>query len=76
MAKFANAQVFLLKTAPGRADLETELFNFPGGRRNDLVDALSQALAYKHVPCLWTEKTGENYGYFTSSLILSGVRLP
>ena len=76
MAKFANAQVFLLKTAPGRADLETELFNFPGGRRNDLVDALSQALAYKHVPCLWTEKAVENYGYFTSSLILSGVRLP
>ena len=47
MAKFANAQVFLLKTAPGRADLETELFNFPGGRRNDLVDALSQALALR-----------------------------
>ena len=40
IAKFANGQVFLLKTAPGRADLETELFNFPGGRRNDLVDAL------------------------------------
>ena len=46
IAKFANAEVFLLKTAPGRADVETELFNFPGGQRNDLVDALSQALSY------------------------------
>ena len=62
MAKFTNSQVFLLKTAPGRADLETELFSFPGGRRNDLVDALSQALSYKHVPPnLWTPTALENY---------------
>ena len=27
IAKFTNGQVFLLKTAPGRADLETELFS-------------------------------------------------
>ena len=74
MAKFANAQVFLLKTAPGRTDLETELFNFPGGRRNDLVDALSQALSYKYVPCLWTPKAVENYGNFLMGLMLKGVR--
>jgi predicted phage terminase large subunit-like protein len=74
ICKFANAQVFLLKTAPGRADLETELFSFPGGRRNDVVDALSQALAYEHVPCLWTPKAVENYGNFLSGLMLSGVR--
>ena len=62
IAKFANGQVFLLKTAPGRADVETELFTFPGGRRNDLVDALSQALSYKHVPPnLWTPTALENY---------------
>jgi hypothetical protein len=60
--------VFLLKTSPGRADLETELFSFPGGRRNDLVDALSQALAYKHVPLLLTPKAVENYGNFLSRL--------
>jgi predicted phage terminase large subunit-like protein len=30
MDKFINGQVFLLKNAPGRADLETELFSFPG----------------------------------------------
>ena len=68
ISKFANAQVFLLKTSPGRADLETELFSFPGGRRNDLVDALSQALAYKHVPLLLTPKAVENYGNFLSRL--------
>jgi predicted phage terminase large subunit-like protein len=73
IAKFANAQVFLLKTAPGRADLETELFNFPGGRRNDLVDALSQALSYKHVPPnLWTPKALENYEKFLFGLACSG----
>jgi predicted phage terminase large subunit-like protein len=75
MAKFTNSQVFLLKTAPGRADLETELFSFPGGRRNDLVDALSQALSYKHVPCLWTDEALDNYGKFLSNLMVSGVRL-
>ena len=55
IAKFANAQVYLLKTAPGRADVETELFSFPGGRRNDLVDALSQALSYRHVARSWAD---------------------
>jgi predicted phage terminase large subunit-like protein len=73
MAKFVNAQVFLLKTAPGRADVEAELFTFPGGRRNDLVDALSQALSYKHVPPnLWTPKAIENYEKFLFGLGSSG----
>jgi predicted phage terminase large subunit-like protein len=74
ITKFANGQVFLLKTSPGRADLETELFSFPGGRRNDLVDALSQALAYEHVPCLLTPEALENYENFIARLALSGVR--
>jgi predicted phage terminase large subunit-like protein len=74
ISKFANGQVFLLRSAPGRTELETELFTFPGGRRNDLVDALSQALAYENVPYLWTDKVGENYGKLVSGLILSGVR--
>jgi len=68
ISKFANGQVFLLKTSPGRADLETELFSFPGGRRNDLVDALTQALAYKHVPLLLTPQAVANYGSFLSRL--------
>ncbi len=75
ISKFAGGQVVLLRSAPGRAEVETELFGFPGGRRNDLVDALSQALAYKHVSCVWTDKAVANYGYLLSSLMLRGVRL-
>jgi predicted phage terminase large subunit-like protein len=60
MSKFTNGQVFLLKTAPGRADLETELLSFPAGQRNDMVDALTQALGYKHV-FIWTDEMVENY---------------
>src|SRR5262249_29262056 len=73
MSKFANGQVFLLKTAPARADLETELLSFPSGQRNDLVDALTQALAYKTVRCLWTDKSVENYNKLLSNLMAMGV---
>ena len=72
MAKFTNGQVILLRSAPGRADLETELFTFPGGRRNDLVDALTQALDYKHVRYVLSDTVNENY----MKLMLSGVRFP
>ena len=68
ITKFTNSQVFLLKNAPGRTDLEAELFSFPGGPHNDLVDALSQALAYEHVPRLLTPKAVKNYGNFLSRL--------
>jgi predicted phage terminase large subunit-like protein len=74
--KFANRQVFLLKNAPGRADVETECFSFPGGQRNDLVDALSQALAYRYVPCLWTDEAVENYNKLLFTLMAMGVRFP
>jgi predicted phage terminase large subunit-like protein len=73
ISKFANRQVFLLRGAPGRVDLESELFAFPGGRHNDLVDALTQALSYKHVPYLWTHKAVENYGNLLFGLMLNGV---
>lgn len=74
LSKFTNRQVFLLKSAPGRADLETELFTFPGGQRNDLVDALSQALNHKHVSGSWTPEAVENYGNMLFQLALSRVR--
>jgi predicted phage terminase large subunit-like protein len=68
ISKFTNRQVSLLKTAPGRVEFETELFNFPGGRRNDLVDALTQALGHKHVPFLRTDKALDNYGNLLANL--------
>jgi phage terminase large subunit-like protein len=76
MAKFANGQVIVLRSAPGRADLETELFAFPGGHRDDLVDALTQALDYKHVRYVLNDKVNENYGNLIAGLALSGVRFP
>ena len=75
MSKFANGQVFLLKSASGRANLETELFTFPAGQHDDLVDALSQALGHKHVPYLWTDKAIGNYQGLLFGLMLNGVRL-
>jgi predicted phage terminase large subunit-like protein len=72
--KFTNGQVFLLKNAPGRMELETELFTFPAGKRNDLVDALSQALAYKHVSYLWTDEALENYNKLLWTLAASAPR--
>ena len=72
ISKFTNGQVFLWKNAFGRADLETELFSFPGGKRNDLVDALTQALAYKHVSGKWTDQAVENYGKLLWTIALSG----
>lgn len=44
-AKFEAGQVWLPKTAPWLPTLEAELFAFPGGRHDDQVDSISQALA-------------------------------
>lgn len=74
ISKFTNRQVFLLKTAPGRSEFEDELFSFPGGRRNDLVDALTQALGHNHVPFRWTEEGLKNYENLIAGLALHRVR--
>jgi predicted phage terminase large subunit-like protein len=76
MSKFTNGQVIVLRSAPGRADLETELFAFPGGHRDDLVDALTQALDYKHVRYVLNDTVNENYANLIATLALSGVRFP
>ena len=43
-AKFEAGQVFLPEHAAWLADLEAELFAFPGGRHDDQCDSISQAL--------------------------------
>ncbi len=43
---FEAGKVRLLSTAAWHADLKRELLEFPGGRHDDQVDALSQALAW------------------------------
>jgi predicted phage terminase large subunit-like protein len=46
-AKFESGQVWLPATAPWLDPLETELFSFPGGRYDDQIDSISQALSYE-----------------------------
>jgi predicted phage terminase large subunit-like protein len=46
-AKFESGQVFLPDAASWLDALETELFSFPGGRYDDQIDSISQALAYE-----------------------------
>jgi phage terminase large subunit-like protein len=46
-AKFESGRVFFPKQAPWLADLEAELFAFPNAPHDDIVDSISQALAYE-----------------------------
>jgi predicted phage terminase large subunit-like protein len=48
-AKFEAGQAFLPERAPWLADLEAELFAFPGGRHDDQCDSISQALLDSNV---------------------------
>jgi predicted phage terminase large subunit-like protein len=48
-AKFEAGQVLLPERAPWLADLEAELFAFPGGRHDDQCDSISQALLNDNV---------------------------
>jgi phage terminase large subunit-like protein len=43
-AKFEAGQAMLRERAPWLADLEAELFAFPGGKHDDQCDSISQAL--------------------------------
>jgi predicted phage terminase large subunit-like protein len=43
-AKFEAGNIYLPESAPWLADLERELFAFPGGRHDDQCDSISQAL--------------------------------
>ncbi len=48
VAKFANSLVLFPNDKPCRAEMEGELFGFPGGPFDDIVDSMTQALAYVH----------------------------
>ena len=48
-AKFEAGLVYFPERAPWLADLEAELFSFPGSRHDDQVDSISQALARANV---------------------------
>jgi predicted phage terminase large subunit-like protein len=48
-AKFEAGQALLPERAPWLADLESELFAFPGARHDDQCDSISQALLDKNI---------------------------
>jgi predicted phage terminase large subunit-like protein len=51
---FAGGSIFLPKTAPWLEDFTAELLAFPGGRHDDQVDALTQALAWGRE--MWSQR--------------------
>ena len=59
--KFEGGQIFLPKEAPWLADFESELFSFPGGRYDDQIDSVSQALAYEISKDFWTVEALDAY---------------
>jgi predicted phage terminase large subunit-like protein len=67
-AKFESGQVFFPRSAPLLADLEAELFAFPGSRHDDQVDSVSQALAYEIKTSLWTAKSLEGFANFANAM--------
>jgi predicted phage terminase large subunit-like protein len=66
--KFQRGQVFFLKQAPGLAEVESELLAFPHGRRDDIVDSFSQALAFEHSDYAITDAVNKNYGKLIAGL--------
>jgi predicted phage terminase large subunit-like protein len=48
-AKFEAGQAMLPERAPWLADLEAELFSFPGSRHDDQCDSISQALLDENI---------------------------
>jgi predicted phage terminase large subunit-like protein len=52
-ALFEAGQVHLPTQAPWLADLEAELFSFPGSRHDDQIDSISQALNHRSSLAHW-----------------------
>jgi predicted phage terminase large subunit-like protein len=68
-AKFESGQVFLPTAASWLDDLELELFSFPGGRYDDQIDSISQALAYEISGGEWmTDAALKGYTELTEAL--------
>ncbi len=51
--RFEAGQVYLPTRAPWLADLEAELFSFPGSRHDDQIDSISQALNHPSNIATW-----------------------
>jgi predicted phage terminase large subunit-like protein len=51
--RFEAGQVYLPTRAPWLADLEAELFSFPGSRYDDQIDSISQAINHPSTIASW-----------------------
>jgi predicted phage terminase large subunit-like protein len=69
-AKFQSGQVLLPRNATWLEDLENELFGFPGGRHDDQVDSISQALGHEITESHWTNKSLEGYSNFLEGMAM------
>jgi predicted phage terminase large subunit-like protein len=67
-AKFESGQVFFPNQAVWLADLESELFAFPGARHDDQVDSISQALAHHLSGYCWDERSLKGLAAFTTAI--------
>ena len=67
--KFESGQVWLPTVASWLDELEAELFAFPGGRYDDQIDSISQALAYEIFSGEWmTDAALKGYGNLIEGL--------
>lgn len=61
-AQFEAGQILLPERAPWLADLEAELFAFPGSRHDDQCDSISQAVLDKNMSFMpLRQKTGSGF---------------
>lgn len=69
-AKFQSRLVHFPRNAAWLDALESELFAFPGGRHDDQVDSISQALGHQIIESLWTAKSLEGYSNFIEGMAM------
>jgi predicted phage terminase large subunit-like protein len=69
-AKFQSRLVLFPRSATWLDALEAELFAFPGGRHDDQVDSISQALGHEIKESLWTAKSLEGYSNFVEGMAM------
>jgi hypothetical protein len=72
-AKFEAGQVLLPERAPWLADLEAELFVFPGSRQDDQCDSISQALLDKNTSFMTGLHPKNGIPFSRNSEFLNGV---
>lgn len=68
-AKFESGRVYLPQSSSWLEDVESELFAFPASRFDDIVDSISQALAYEIKDSSWNAKSLEGFRNLTESSV-------